>query len=85
MEDGIERGWPDEVLFCGLRYGVPLIKRKTDPDMIVCLLPCFLAFAGSEWQVYFSPDGGAADAIVVELNKATIPSSFKPTVLHPRP
>jgi len=29
------------------------------------------AFAGPEWQVYFSPKGGAADAIVAELGKAT--------------
>ena len=39
--------------------------------LIACLLPCLLAFAGPAWQVYFSPDGGAADAIVAELNKAT--------------
>lgn len=29
------------------------------------------AWAGPNWQVYFSPDGGAADAIVAELGKAT--------------
>ena len=29
------------------------------------------ALAGPEWQVYFSPDGGATDAIVSELGKAT--------------
>ena len=29
------------------------------------------AWAGTEWQVYFSPDGGATDAIVAELGKAT--------------
>ena len=29
------------------------------------------AFAAPDWQVYFSPDGGAAAAIVAELGKAT--------------
>jgi phosphatidylserine/phosphatidylglycerophosphate/cardiolipin synthase-like enzyme len=47
------------------------VIKKNELILIVCLLPCFHAFAGPEWQVYFSPDGGAADAIVAELNKAT--------------
>lgn len=39
--------------------------------LIFCLLPCLYAFAGPDWRVYFSPDGGATAAIVAELGKAT--------------
>ena len=47
-----------------------MIKR-INLILIVCLLSCLLAFAGPEWQVYFSPKGGATDAIAAELGKAT--------------
>jgi len=47
------------------------VIKRINLILIVCLLPCLFAFAGPEWQVYFSPDGGAAAAIVAELDKAT--------------
>jgi phosphatidylserine/phosphatidylglycerophosphate/cardiolipin synthase-like enzyme len=50
--------------------GPPMIKR-INLILIVSLLPCLLAFAGPEWQVYFSPTGGCTDAIMAELGKAT--------------
>ena len=55
----------------GLRYGGPPVIKRNELILIVCLLPCLHAFAGPEWKVYFSPDGGATDAIVTELGKAT--------------
>ena len=46
-------------------------RKKGVALLAVFAVLAWAAWAGPNWNVYFSPDGGAADAIVAELGKAT--------------
>jgi len=64
----------ESALFCfsgGLWYGYPPVIKRIQLLLIVCLLPCLQAWAGPDWQVYFSPDGGGQAAIIAALGQAS--------------
>ncbi len=46
-------------------------RNKGIALLTVFAVLAWAAWGGPNWNVYFSPDGGAADAIVAELGKAT--------------